>query len=72
MLISPYNALFLWSDIFPQTYEYYDLVMRSIDAVLALATEEQTAKAAAISDKVELPAFLFKKFDKEFYRAGTP
>ena len=60
-----------------QAFGYYDTVMKSLDAVLALATPAELAAA----DKTvagKLPAlkaeapFLFKEFAGDFYRPATP
>mmetsp|Transcript_35656 Transcript_35656/g.64980 ORF Transcript_35656/g.64980 Transcript_35656/m.64980 type:complete len:268 (+) Transcript_35656:100-903(+) len=55
-----------------QCYLYYDLTMKGIDDVLALATPEQLAAAEAIASKIALPGFLFKEFKGDFYRPATP
>ena len=60
-----------------QAFGFYDTVIKSIDAVLALASPSDLAAADKIVGtrlkelKVEAP-FLFKQFAGDFYRPATP
>jgi len=55
-----------------QCFLYYDLTLKGLDEVIALATPEQLKKANEIAAQQKLPAFLFKEFKGDFYRPGTP
>lgn len=46
--------------------------MDTVDKVLALASADEIKEAEKIGNKVELPPFLFKEFNGEFYRPATP
>lgn len=60
-----------------QAFGFYDTVIKSIDAVLALASPSDLAAADKIMStrlkelKAEAP-FLFKQFTGDFYRPATP
>jgi hypothetical protein len=60
-----------------QAFGFYDTVMKSLDAVLALASPADLAAADTLAGtrlkqlQKEAP-FLFKEFKGDFYRPATP
>ena len=58
--------------LYTKAFEFYDAVMDTVEKVLALASADELKEAEQLGSKIELPSFLFKKFEGEFYRPATP